>query len=401
MYDQERYQKILEEFPKANKSTYLEFLNMYGNGLTLGTKINHGYVLKSLAEFTNKQFKDITKEEIAEWLETLTGKSDNTIRRYKSSVKAFYKWLEGSDDYPEKVRWIKYRVKRTLPKNVPCELEIKKLISAADNPRDKALIFILYESGARISEILSLKVGDINFDKYGAFFVVDGKTGQRRVRIIDAVVDLQTWINRHFLKDNSDAPLWCNLNTPKEPLDYNAARAMLMRTAKRAGIPRKMHAHLLRHCRLTQLAKDFSESELKVMAGWAGDSRMAGVYVHLSGADIERKLLEKKGLLMPEDKQDENVLAPKPCPRKCTMIKDGIERVMLYSATDKFCVKCGMALDLETAMKIGEEDSASALEMTDLLQREPRLLEILRDFMRKTESDLSKSVKAAEKQETR
>jgi integrase/recombinase XerD len=356
----DRYGKILEEFPKANKGTYLEFLNQYGNGLTQGTKINHGYVLKSLAEFAGKPYKKITKEDIAEWLETLNGKGDNTIRRYKATIKAFYKWLDSSDDYPDKVKWIKYRVKKSLPKNVPCELEIKKLISAADHARDKALLFALYESGARISEILGLKIGDINFDKYGAFFVVDGKTGQRRIRLIDAVPDLQAWINKHPLKDNRDAPLWPNMSNPKIPLDYNASRAMLIRISKRAGIPRMMHAHLLRHCRLTQLAKDFSESELKVMAGWAGDSRMAGVYVHLSGGDVERKMLENRGMLQPEDKPEVNIMTPRPCPRKCSEVRDGKEHVIIYSATDKFCMKCGMALDLKTAMEL--EDSQKDID---------------------------------------
>ncbi len=358
--DEKRYQTLLEEFPKTNKSTFLEFVAEYGNGLTLGTKINHGYVLKSLAEFAGKPYKDVTKEDIAEWLETLDGKGDNTIRRYKATVKAFYKWLEREDDYPERVKWIKYKVKKTLPKNVPCELEIKKLISAADHERDKALIFVLYESGCRISEILGLKVGDVNFDKYGAFFVVDGKTGQRRIRLIDSVPDLQAWINKHPLKDKPDAPLWTNMNNPKAPLDYIAARAMLRRNAERAGLKRKIHPHLLRHCRLTQLAKDFSESELKVMAGWAGDSRMAGVYVHLSGADVEKKMLEMRGMLLPEDKEEDKPLAPRPCPRKCTHIIDGKEQVILYSATDKFCVKCGMALDLKTAMEL--EDSQKSLD---------------------------------------
>ncbi len=377
MYDDERYQKILDDFPKENRSTYLDFLSQYGNGLTLGTKINHGYILKSLAEFANKPFKEITREEMVEWVEALKG-SDNTVRRYKATVKAFYKWLEGSDDYPEKVRWIKYRVKKTLPRNVPSELEIKKLITAADHPRDRAFLFALYESGARIGEILGLKIGDINFDKYGAYFVVDGKTGQRRLRLIDAVPDLQAWINSHPLRDNNEAPLWCNLNDPKESLDYNAARAMLKRTAERAGISRKLHAHLLRHCRLTKLAKQFSESELKIIAGWAGDSRMAGVYVHLSGADVEKKILEMRGLLNPEDKEDDTLLAPRPCPRKCTMIKDGREQLILYGATDKFCVKCGMALDLETAMKIEQKEGGLVLEFMDLMRREPRLLDILK-----------------------
>jgi len=57
MYDNERYTKILDEFPKINKSSYLEFLSEYGNGLTMGTMVNHGYVLKSLADLYPLQIK--------------------------------------------------------------------------------------------------------------------------------------------------------------------------------------------------------------------------------------------------------------------------------------------------------------------------------------------------------
>lgn len=64
--DEKRYRTILEEFPKENKSTFSDFVSQYGNGLTLGTKINHGYVLKSLAEFAGKPYKDIKKEELSE-----------------------------------------------------------------------------------------------------------------------------------------------------------------------------------------------------------------------------------------------------------------------------------------------------------------------------------------------
>ncbi len=88
-----------------------------------------------------------------------------------------------------------------------CELEIKKLIAATNHQRDRALLFALYESGCRISEILKLKVGEVNFDRYGAYFVVDGKTGQRRIRLIDSVPDLQAWINKHPLRDNPNNPM--------------------------------------------------------------------------------------------------------------------------------------------------------------------------------------------------
>lgn len=62
------------------------------------------------------------------------------------------------------------------------------------NPRDKVLVSILYESGCRISKILNLKIRNMEFDSYGADLIVKGKTGQHRVRLIDSVPRLMTWL---------------------------------------------------------------------------------------------------------------------------------------------------------------------------------------------------------------
>ena len=96
---------------------------------------------------------------------------------------------------------------------------------------------------------------------------------------------------------------------------------------------------------------------------------MAAIYVHLSGADVDRRILEKAGLLDREEVREANeVLTPKDCPR-CKETNP---------ATAKFCYKCGMALDMKTAMEIDEKKNAETLELMDLIQREPRVFEILK-----------------------
>jgi integrase len=59
-----------------------------------------------------------------------------------------------------------------------------KFLNAAPSPRDKAFIFVLYESGCRISELFALRVRNIQFDENEAILNLDGKTGQRRVGVI-------------------------------------------------------------------------------------------------------------------------------------------------------------------------------------------------------------------------
>jgi integrase/recombinase XerD len=114
---------------------------------------------------------------------------DNTKHDYKSAVKKYFQWLKGCDedsnDFPDEVRWIKirYKEKRKLPEELLTGEELKKLTKVAENPRDIAIILVDFETGGRIGEVLSFLIKHISFDKYGAVFMLDGKTGSRRVRI--------------------------------------------------------------------------------------------------------------------------------------------------------------------------------------------------------------------------
>jgi len=150
-----------------------------------------------------------------------------TKKDYRVTLKKFYKWLRGCEQkgvYPPEVIWINTHVsidKQDLPNNLPGEEDAKKMIEAADHPRDKALIAVLYESGCRIGEIASLRIGDINYDEYGAYAIVKGKTGSRRVRMVFSAPILASWINVHPARANSESPLWVIIGTMKESAKHN------------------------------------------------------------------------------------------------------------------------------------------------------------------------------------
>jgi len=78
-------------------------------------------------------------------------------------IKGFLRWLieERGLELGECYRAIKRpKVKRVLPE-VLSEREVIKLVERLDRLRDEALVALLYETAARKSEILSLKVGDV------------------------------------------------------------------------------------------------------------------------------------------------------------------------------------------------------------------------------------------------
>ncbi|MEM2922663.1 MAG: tyrosine-type recombinase/integrase [Candidatus Bathyarchaeia archaeon] len=63
------------------------------------------------------------------------------------------------------------------------EDEIEKMTKAARTPRDRAFVSVLYESGLRIGEMLSLKIKNVQLEEHGTILTVNGKAGIRRVRI--------------------------------------------------------------------------------------------------------------------------------------------------------------------------------------------------------------------------
>jgi len=267
-----------------------------------------------------------------------------TIRGDIIALRLFFRWLVPKKEaklfnqIENKKTHNKFPVERLLNRR-----DVEKIVNACDTQRDRALVMILWDSGARITEILSRNVGNIEFDRYGAVMVVEGKTGQRRLRLTACTGDLQNWINIHPLRDDSGAPLFLTYNHDnfgRKRLNANTVRNRLKALAKHAGVTKLVHPHAFRHARLTDFAKQgFNEMDLRIIAGWGEASAMSAVYIHMSGSDIEKKILQKAGLADEADMKEIS-LEPIRCPR--------CKNINAYDSL--FCRICSAALS-ETAAK--------------------------------------------------
>jgi site-specific recombinase XerD len=348
----------------------LEYLEGYARALTLqqlrtssiNDKLRRIYVF--LIFFKFQDLMTATQKDIEDFLiarktqPTYRGKpcSEATIQGDMLGIKLFFRYLRPDD---EAKLFENIKIKR--PKNrLPVERlltrgDIEKIVKACDTQRDRALIMLLWDSGCRINEVLSRNVGNVEFDRYGAVMVVDGKTGQRRLRLTACVGDLQNWINTHPFKDNPDAPLFITYNRygfGRKRINEHTFSNRLKVLAELAKIKKPVHPHAIRHARLTDLAKQgFSEMELRIIAGWEAGSGMPAIYVHMSGADVEKKVLQKAGLCEEVESKEEKLEA-KRCPR-CKAI----------NAHDaKYCGSCSLILDAKTAQQV--EQAERRLEQT-------------------------------------
>jgi len=364
---------------EENRKSILDFAEYcQAQGLQVPSIVRHIFGLRKAARVLGKSFKDADKADIVRLVaeierstkkdsngkRTTQPQSEESRRNEKISLKKFYKWLRNcEEDYPDEVRWIKARRcnHRKLPfEDLLSEEEVRILAESVQNLRDRALILVLNESGCRVGEILSLRVGDVRFDQYGAVLFVDGKTGQRRVRVIFSSPAIAEWLNHHLTSD-ARAPLWTSLDglCSSKPLEYYAFRKVLRDAAIRADIKKRVNPHSFRHARASNLAADLTEAQMKELFGWMQDSKMASVYVHLSGRNIDNALLRLSGVKTEEQvEQEEHTLRIKTCLR-CQENN---------APTSRFCTRCGSPLDLKTAMELRVEEQRTDELMNRLLE---------------------------------
>ncbi|MHB8162780.1 MAG: tyrosine-type recombinase/integrase [Methanoregula sp.] len=316
---------------------------------TVTSKLWRVYEFLIFVDF--KDAKAATKEDLENYV--LHGRnkcSEFTLQGDALELKLFYRWLVGKDQ--EQVLFEKIQLKkpkRKLPSDrLLTQTDIKQLVDDCDTTRDKALIMTLWDTGARVSEILNLNIDNIAFDQYGGTCVVSGKTGERRLRLIGCIPYLQQWINDHPMRDRPGSPLFITLNDrigrgPRR-LNIRTVQNRLTYLAKARQMTKPVHPHALRHARLTDLSKQgFSEMELRIMAGWENNSLMPAVYVHLSGADVEKKQLKNAGMLKEGEMGGEKILDPIVCPRCGMLNQKG------YS----MCARCNSPLTIEGIREIG------------------------------------------------
>ncbi|MBU0591017.1 tyrosine-type recombinase/integrase [Candidatus Micrarchaeota archaeon] len=369
---QELKRLMNSSLPIKTKKQIEEFGQMrLAKGSTKLRVVKCMWCIRIMSAWLNKDFKKATKNDLLNLISTIDMKSYSEYTKYdfKVVLKMFYKWLLGNDEeFPEVIKWMKPKLKASkhkLPEELLTPEEVNQLANATTNPRDKALVLVLYESGCRIGELLYLKLKNVHFDKYGAILRVSGKTGDRRIRIIASVQILTLWLQEHPDKDNPNSPLWpARLGHYKpEPCSYPSLLTMLKRAAKRAKIRKRIYPHLFRHSRATSLANKLTEAQMKEFFGWTQDSGMAATYVHLSGRDVDSALLQMYSLKeKPEEKQQKLDI------RFCPRCKEK------NSPTQSFCGKCGSPFDEQLIL---EDPNKKPNDLMNALIKDPEVKEVL------------------------
>ena len=299
----------------------------------------------------------------------------STKRLMIETLRHFYRFLHGlpKGQYPELVRGLEAPscdIVKVTPSDLLNPEEIRRLIAVCGRPRDKALIALLYEGAFRVSELLNLKLRNVEKVDYGFRVVIEkSKTDKRIIPLVNSAPYLAEWLSEHPRIDDPDAPLFVALgkNTYGKPLTYSGVKTVLKSAARKAKIKKKVHPHILRHTRLTHLARSVKEASLRIFAGWRPGSRMPKIYVHLTGEEVEEDILAAEGVLT------KRVVEPLLRKRRCW--RCGAENPPHLA----YCRECGARISLEPLIVEAEVQAPRLMDEVERLKRE---IEELKGFIK-------------------
>lgn len=272
---------------------YFQYLRVE-KGVSNETILNYAYDLKQFFDVLNKHSTDDLKSgDIQEFIRIQTQNmlSIPTILRRISSIKNFYLFLE-------KDRIITFQIdeldKPKGAKKLPVCISIEEVEALLEQPdldksegqRDRAMLEVMYSSGLRISELLNLRVKQINFDR-GIVKVIGKGNKERIVPIGDYALEyLIKYINdgrRKNINRNSD---FLFLNRYGEPVSRVYFFKQVKKYAKQAGIQVEISPHTLRHCFATHMLEN--GAELRAVQEMLGHANIATtqIYTNISSKRI-------------------------------------------------------------------------------------------------------------------
>ena len=272
---------------------YFQYLRVE-KGVSNDTIQNYLYDLRQFfACLDKREVSDLKSDDIQRFIriQTQNMMSVPTILRRISSIKNFYLFLE-------KERIITFQIEeldkpkgaKKLPICISVE-EVEALLNAPDlskpeGQRDRAMLEVMYSSGLRISELLSLKLKQINYER-GTIRIIGKGNKERIVPIGDYALDyLNIYLEDGRRKNKNRNSEFLFLNRYGDPVSRVYFFKQVKKYAKEANIKEEISPHTLRHCFATHMLEN--GAELRAVQEMLGHTNIATtqIYTNISSKRI-------------------------------------------------------------------------------------------------------------------
>lgn len=274
---------------------YIEYC-LIEKKLSMNTIESYKNDLERYKLYVKSSIKDVTRDDISRFIESLKCENLNekTINHIIGTIKNFHSYFSmhyNISNVSENV--VRLKTSKTLPKVLTIE-EVDKLLDIQCNTiydyRNKAMLELMYSSGLRISELLSLTITDV--DLSNNLVKVFGKGAKERIVPIGdyATYALEKYINEYrsllIKKDRYIDILFLNNHGGK--MSRSGFFKILKRIAIEKGIKKEISPHTLRHSFATHMLT--CGADLRSIQELLGHENMSttSIYTH-----VQSNLLRK------------------------------------------------------------------------------------------------------------
>lgn len=247
--------------------------------------------------FIKKDLTKVTFEDVKDYLEHLNLKKEkpSSVRRKISSLKSFYKFLYKNNymdkkDYPlTKVAYPK--MEKKLPKFIYYN-DLLEIINEStkdkDGVRDRLIIEMLYATGVRVSELINIKINDIDFNNRR--IIVLGKGNKERIVYYGEYAEevLKEYMKTHERKNHN----YLFVNSKGGQLTDRGVRYIIDNIMSKLSVKTHVTPHVLRHTFATDMLNN--GCDIKVVQELLGHSSLKAteIYTHVTNEHLKKVYYE-------------------------------------------------------------------------------------------------------------
>jgi len=410
----------LKAIGEDNVGVICDYIKCLGNEIRLSEnykKLNVTVLVYLSGYHANKKFREMTKEDNLAYLTSLRKSEDidplhrsiATYNLYLIVVSRFFKWIHYSKLSPKErprpscvdIPHLKRREQSVYkPTDLWTQEDDLLFLKYCPSKRDRCYHAISRDSSCRPHELLKLKIKDVVFkmsqDRQYAEVLVNGKTGQRHIPLINSIPYLKDWIDDHPQSANPNSVLICGLSKSLGRSIRIESLNHIYQTYRKEFFPKLLNnpnvspedkakiqellkkpwnPYIRRHTALTEKSKILKEHTLRQHAGWSTTSSMHQKYLHYFGNESSESILEAYGLKPKLEEIDR--LKPTQCPNCKEPNKIDV----------KFCSKCRMVLTYDGYTEILEEKEHKQSEIKTL---EEKYVKDMRELRAQTDEKLDR-----------
>jgi integrase/recombinase XerD len=262
-------------------------------GLSTNTVESYSHDLTRFFEFLEKRnvpSPSASQVDLMDYVSSLAGRlSTRSIARNLSAVKMFYRFLvsDGKIEGNPARLLSAPKLPRRLPHVLSTE-EVERLLAQPDAPtgrgkRDRAMLELLYATGLRVSELVNLKIANINLE--AGYVRTVGKGSKERMvpvgtKALEALKEYLTQWRASFMKQRASSYLF--LNPRGKPLTRQGFWKIIKRYGLVAGIRKEISPHSLRHSFASHLLEHGADlRSVQIMLGHS-DISTTQIYTHVT-----------------------------------------------------------------------------------------------------------------------